>query len=584
MPSSNQGMLVYRRLLGYALPYWKLFLVATLSMVVYAATDTGFAALMQPMLDHTFVEKDPNIIRLIPIAMVALFLVRGITGFLSVYGMTWVGRKIIQVMRSDIFRHLLGMPTAFFDRTPSGQLVSLLTYNVEQVSRAATNAITTIIRDTLTVAFLLGWMMFISGRLALFFLFLGPIIAVLVRYISKRFRQISMRIQRSMGSVTQIAADVIEGQKVVKTFGAQAYETKNFERINERNRYLHMKMAATSAASVPVVQFIAACTLAGIIYFATLEPVLETLSVGSYVSFITAMLLLLPPLKRLTTVTSSLQKGIAAADSIFALLDSDTESDKGTRVLQAARGEIEYRNVKFSYRPAGAQVLKGISFAARRGEIVAIVGRSGTGKSTLVNLAPRFYDPNGGTILVDGHDVQEYTLASLRDQIAMVGQETILFNDTVANNIAYGRLEQSSEADIRKAAIAAHAMEFIEQLPDGMNTLVGENGMLLSGGQRQRIAIARAILKNAPILILDEATSSLDSESEHMIQAALETLMRDRTTLVIAHRLSTVKNADRILVLDEGRVVESGRHEALLGKDGYYAGLYRTQFHDVKTA
>lgn len=579
-PVSRQGAELYRRLIRYAAPHWPLFALATIGMVVVAASEAGFAALLKPMMDSNFVDRDPDVIRMIPFLMIGLFVVRGLASFVAEYGMTWVGRQVIQKLRREIFARLLYLPTDFFDRNAAGQLVSKLTFDVEQVAQATTNAITILIRDTLTVIFLLAYMFWISGWLSLLFIVVGPVIAVLVRFISGRFRRIGTRIQGSMGDVTQITEEIIDGQRIVKAFGGQEYEAGQFETINRNNFRLQMKRTVTSAASVPVVQLVAASALAVVIYLATRESMLETVSVGDFVSFIAAMLLLLPPLKRLTKVTQSVQTGIAAADSIFTLLDTDIETDRGRLSIEHARGEIEYRKLGFAYSADKGAVLSDIDLRVEPGQTIAFVGRSGSGKSTLVNLLARFYEPGQGAIFLDGHDVRDYRLKDLRAQIAMVGQEVILFNDTVARNIAYGFRDDASREDVRAAARAAHALDFIEQLPHGFDTLVGERGLLLSGGQRQRIAIARALLKDAPILILDEATSALDTESERAIQAALDTLMRDRTTLVIAHRLSTVEKADRILVLDQGRVVESGSHGELLARDGHYAALYRMQFHE----
>lgn len=579
-PAVPGSWATYRRLLGYAMPHWKLFLLSSLTMAVYAATDTGFAALLKPMLDESFIARDPDAMRNIPLLLMGLFLLRGITGFISSYGMNWVGRQVIQTLRGEMFAKLLRLPNQYYDMHPTGQLVAKLIYNVEQVAQASTNAVTIILRDSLTVVFLLAWMFYLSGWLSMLFLVVGPVLAVLTRYVTRRYRKISKRIQDSMADVTEIASEAIEGHKVVKAFGAQAFEQRHFDQTNRKNAALQMKHIATNAAAVPTTQFLAASVLAGVIYLATLDPMMDKISAGDFVSFIGAMMLLMPCLKRLSTVNASLQRGIAAAEGIFALLDEQPEPDTGVRALPRAGGAVEFRNVVFRYRPEQPPVLQDLSFTMRPGQMIALVGRSGSGKSTLAGLLPRFYDVQQGSVLLDGVDLRDYRLADLRAQIALVSQDVVLFNDTVADNIAYGR-PGTGRADIERAAAAAHALDFIRQLPQGFDTVVGEKGVLLSGGQRQRVAIARALLKDAPILILDEATSALDTESERAIQAALETLMQGRTTLVIAHRLSTVEKADQILVMEEGRIVEAGRHAELLAKEGRYAALYRMQFRDT---
>ena len=579
-PAVPGSWATYRRLLGYAMPHWKLFLLSSLTMAVYAATDTGFAALLKPMLDESFIARDPDAMRNIPLLLMGLFLLRGITGFISSYGMNWVGRQVIQTLRGEMFAKLLRLPNQYYDMHPTGQLVAKLIYNVEQVAQASTNAVTIILRDSLTVVFLLAWMFYLSGWLSMLFLVVGPVLAVLTRYVTRRYRKISKRIQDSMADVTEIASEAIEGHKVVKAFGAQAFEQRHFDQTNRKNAALQMKHIATNAAAVPTTQFLAASVLAGVIYLATLDPMMDKISAGDFVSFIGAMMLLMPCLKRLSTVNASLQRGIAAAEGIFALLDEQPEPDTGVRALPRAGGAVEFRNVVFRYRPEQPPVLQDLSFTMRPGQMIALVGRSGSGKSTLAGLLPRFYDVQQGSVLLDGVDLRDYRLADLREQIALVSQDVVLFNDTVADNIAYGR-PGTGRADIERAAAAAHALDFIRQLPEGFDTVVGEKGVLLSGGQRQRVAIARALLKDAPILILDEATSALDTESERAIQAALETLMQGRTTLVIAHRLSTVEKADQILVMEEGRIVEAGRHAELLAKEGRYAALYRMQFRDT---
>ena len=579
----DDGMKVYRRLLGYVLPHWPVFAVATATLLLVAATEAGFAAFIKPLIDGSFVERDPRIIKIAPLVLIGIFFLRGIAAFVSSYAMAWVARKVINTLRGEMFNHLIRLPVSFYDRTPSGTLLAKLTYNVEQVAQATTSVITVVIRDTFTVLGLLGWMFYLNWRLALILLIGAPLIAQVINLINRRFRRYSTRIQDSVGDVTQIAEEAIEGQRVVKTFGGQQYEQGRFATANERNRSLNMKLESTNAASVPLIQLIAAVAAAGVIYAALLEVERSDLSVGGFMSFIAAMMMLLAPLKRLTKIMESLQRGIAAAHSIFTFIDTPPEQDDGHLTLDRARGEVSYHNVTFRYREDGEPVLKQVSFAVKAGQSVAFVGRSGSGKSTLVGLLPRFYDVQEGQILLDGHDIRELKLESLRDQISLVSQHITLFNDTIAHNIAYGRLEGASRDQIVAAAEAAHAMEFIRQLPEGLDTMVGENGVLLSGGQRQRLAIARAILKDAPILILDEATSALDTESERHIQAALETLMQNRTTLVIAHRLSTIERVDCIMVMDQGRIVEAGRHDELLAKNGHYANLYRLQFQDHAT-
>ncbi|HHJ15316.1 MAG TPA: lipid A export permease/ATP-binding protein MsbA [Gammaproteobacteria bacterium] len=571
---------LYQRLLGYAVPHWRVFAFSVLAMALFAATDTGFAALMKPMLDGSFIERDRDMIRLVPIAVILLFAFRGITGFISRYGMTWIGRRVILTLRQDLFHRLLRLPVQYFDRNPSGRLLSRLTFDVEQVAEATANAVTILIRDTLTLIFLLAYMFWVSGWLTLLFLLIGPVLVVLIRSVSHRFRRISRRIQESMGELTQYSDEVIHGQRLVKSFTGESWQEQQFEKVNERNRRLHMKMAAVLGASTPVVQFIAACILALVIYLATLESVAREISVGSFVSFIAALMLLMQPIKRLTNINASIQRGVAAARSIFEMLDEAQEQDTGTLTLARADGTVEFRAVSFAYDTAKGDVLKDVSFSVQPGRTLALVGRSGSGKTTLANLLVRFYDPRRGGIFLDGRDIREYRLADLRNQIALVGQDVTLFNDTIAHNIAYGREGEVPEQDIIASAEAACAMSFIRELPEGIHTRIGDRGVLLSGGQRQRIAIARAILKDAPILVLDEATSSLDSESERLVHDALEHLAQNRTSLVIAHRLSTVERADRILVLEQGRIVESGNHAELLARQGVYADLYRLQFRD----
>ena len=575
---------VYRRLLRYSLAHWPMFLAAVAGMVLFALSETAFAWLMKPLLDGSFVERDPGIIRWMPPLVLGLFLLRGAAAFLSDYYMADVGQRVIKTIRTELFDHFLRLPTAFYDRNASGQLLSSLTFNVDQVANAATQAVTVMIRDSLKVVGFMALMFYLNARLAIFALLITPVIALLIRWISKRFRRISTRIQHSMGELTTASEEMIKGQRLAKVFGAQDYEARRFEQVNERNRQLLMKRALTQAASNQVVQLVAAVPMAGIVYVATNASISGAMTPGAFAAFLGGMVGLLNPLKQLTTVNATLQRGIAAAGSIFALLEVAGEADTGRHAAGRVRGEIAFEGVRLSYDPAKGEVLKGIDLAVAPGQTVALVGRSGSGKTSLVNLLPRFYEAQAGRILIDGVDLRDYRLRDLRRQIAVVGQEVILFNDSVAANIAYGEDPRVVMPRIEAAARAAHAWEFIEKLPQGLWTPVGQHGVLLSGGQRQRLAIARALFKDAPILILDEATSALDTESERHIQAAFEVLMRGRTTLVIAHRLSTITRADCIVVMQDGRIVEQGTHVRLLAENGPYAELYRLQFNDMEAA
>lgn len=585
MPEKNKnspprGVDTYRRLMGYVRPHWKQFGYAIVGMILYALSDTGFAALMKPMLDGTFVDQDPQMALWVPLMLIAIFLVRGVAGFVSTYFMSWVGWQVVTELRNQVFGKYLAMPTRLYDQSSSGELLSRITYNVRSVSDAATDSITVLVRDTFTIIGLLGLMFYHSPSLTIGFLTVGPIIGYVITLISGKFRRVSRNIQDSMGEVSNVIEEAIEGHRVVKVFGGQTYEAERFGRVNELNRKLNIKLTVTKALSVPVIQFFVAMALALIIFFATSGDLVEQLSVGAFVSFITAMMMLFAPLKRLTMVNAKMQQGIAAGESVFEVLDSESEIDNGTKTLEKTFKRIQYDNVSFSYNAAKGIVLNNVSVDIKAGETVAFVGGSGSGKTTLVNLLARFYEPNEGDIRIDDIDVAEYTLASLREQIAYVGQDVTLFNDTIAANIAYGSLNGIELDNVIAAAQAANAHDFIAAMPDGYDTIVGENGVLLSGGQRQRLAIARALLKNAPILILDEATSALDTESERKVQKGLTALLKDRTTLVIAHRLSTIESADKIVVMQQGDIVESGTHQSLIAHDGSYASLHRMQFSD----
>jgi subfamily B ATP-binding cassette protein MsbA len=573
----NSVLQTYRRLMGYALPHWPRYLLAMFGMAIYAFTQASFASLMKPLLDQGILLHDPVTMRRLPLLVVGLFLLRGTADFLAAYNISWVGRSIIKRLRQETFAQLLRLPSRYYDAMSSGMLLSKITYNIEQVAEATTNAVTVMVRDGLTIIGLVTVMFYQSWKLSLFMLVMGPVIALLVRYISERFRRYSRRIQDSMGDVTKVADEVITGQRIVKLFGGREHESRRFEEVNEKNRYLNVKLMLVNAGSSPIIQMIAGLGIAGVIAMAFGD---KSVTPGAFVAFLGSTLLLLPSLKHVTDINAPMQRGIAAGQSIFELLDDKVEDEGGSFTLPRAQGELEFRDVGFAYTEAKGAVLHGISFKAAPGETIALVGRSGSGKSTLVSLLPRFYDPSSGVILLDGHDLREFALGNLREQVAMVSQDVMLFNDTIRNNIAYGSMDRRSEADIMAAAEAAYAMPFIKRLPLGLDTVVGDRGVLLSGGERQRLSVARALLKDAPLLILDEATSALDSESERHIQAALEGLMASRTTLVIAHRLSTVEKASRIVVMDRGRIVEMGKHAELLAKGGQYAALHRLQFRD----
>ncbi len=572
---------VYRRLLSYSFQYKGVWVLSLIGMVVYAATDAGLAMLTQPMLDDGFVKNDPEAIRTLPFLLILLFVIRGTGGFFSVFGMQWLGYTVVRSMRSQVFEHYLRLPTSFYDQESTGVLISKLTFNIEQVAEAATRSVTVLIRDSLTILFLLAVMLYQQPFLSIFVLITAPIIAWLVKWVGKRFRRYSDRIQTSMGDLTKIAEEAVSGHRVIKVFGGEEHERNAFVKLNEANRRLRIRFAGTHAGSMPVIQFIAGVAIATIVFFATQGTSFsEPMTAGEFGTFLAAMLLLMAPLKRLTDINATIQKAVAASRSVFDLLDEEIEPDGGLEIAGRCRGDLSFDNVGFSYTAENMPVLSGFNLQVSAGETVAIVGRSGSGKSTLVSLLPRFYEPKSGKIELDGQNYLDFRLADLRAQIALVSQDVVLFNDTIARNIAYGEKQNASQDEIEAAAKAAHIMEFVDELPRGLETFVGDRGVLLSGGQRQRIAIARALLKDAPILILDEATSALDSESERAIQSALEVLMQNRTTLVIAHRLSTIENADKIVVLDQGRLLEAGSHKELLAKGGHYAMLHRMQFHD----
>jgi ATP-binding cassette, subfamily B, bacterial MsbA len=568
----------YRRLLGYSLPHWRVMLLASIATAGFAAVDASFAALVKPLLDKAFVEQNPTYIRLMPLAIIGLFLLRGLSSFCATYGMSWVARRVVKDVRGQLFDRLLQLPVRYYDRVSSSQLIARLTYHVEQLADAASTVLTGVLKDTLTIVFYIGLMTWLNWKLTLFAFVVVPFIALIIRYVSVRFRKISTRIQDSVSEVTEAVDEAVSGQRVVKVYNGQDAESRHFESVNERNRQLSMKIVATKAGSAALIQFIAAWAVAAIVFFATQPGMIEGMTAGTFAAFMLAMMSLMQPMKNMGSINERLQRGIAAAAEIFATLDEAVEPTDGSRPLQRARGELAFESVRFRYRDDLGDALNGIDLHIEPGQTVAFVGRSGSGKSTLLSLLPRFYDVDGGRILLDGVDLREYRLRDLRRQIALVDQQVRLFSATVAENIAYGLDPQPDEAQIIAAARRAHAWEFIEKLPLGLHTPLGQNGSSLSGGQRQRLAIARALLKDAPILILDEATSALDTESERLIQAALEELVGGRTTLTIAHRLSTIQNADLIVAMQDGRIVETGTHDELLARGGLYAALHRMQF------
>jgi len=576
----KDGYKIYLRLLVYGKPYWPMFSIGVIAMLLFAVTDTGFAFLIKTLTDSfagTGTAYDTNQIKVIlPVAVIIIFIIRGVSGFFSVYNIAWIGRQVIKLLRGEIYQKFLNLPTQFLDQKSNAELLSKVTFNIEQVAESTSNILTVLIRDTLTIIVLSVYMVYLSPTLASVIFLVAPVIAILVRFLSLLFRRYSERIQDSMADVTHAIKETLQNHRIIKIFNGQDFEQKKFSLINENNRKHNMKLFSTKAIGNSITIFIASLGVAGVVYVATLEQVKNSMTVGDFSGFITAMVLLMTPLKRLTNINAMIQKGIAAAVSIFSLLDEDNEDDQGQLDANDLEGSINFKNVCFSYNQA-EHTLDGINISINPGETIAIIGKSGSGKTTLVNLIPRFYEIESGQLLIDSENIQNYSLRSLRSNISLVTQEVTLFNDTIFNNIAYGKY---SDNEVRKVVTSAHMDEFIDNLPKGLDTLVGDQGILLSGGQRQRIAIARALLKDAPILILDEATSSLDSESERYIQKALDQLMKNRTTLVIAHRLSTIENADRIIVLSKGRIVEQGNHNELIKQNAEYASLHRLQFDE----
>ena len=571
---------VYGRLWKYVTPHKLIGFIAVVGMTATAIVEGGLVLLLQPLMDETLVAKEVESGRWIPVAFMAIFILRGLSGFATEFALGWIGRSVISDLRREVFGKFLTLPGKFFDSQSAGPLMTRLTYNVEMVAESVTSVVTIAVRDTLTVIAAIAVMLYHSPTLTVFVAILFPIVAVIVRLLGIAFRRYSGHIQDSVGEVTQVTDEIIRGNTVVKAFGGYDYERGRLNAVDERNRKQNLKLIRVRSLGVAVTQVIFGFGIALVIYVAGLQSIEGVLTPGQFISFFSAMMLMLQPVRRITNVNATLQRGVAAADSLFMVMDEQDENDSGTRVIDRAKGDVRFDDVRFSYGEDVATVIDGVSVAVDAGQTLAIVGHSGSGKSTLASLLPRFYELDSGRILVDGVSSQDLTLESLRNNISLVSQDVVLFNDTIRNNLAYGQLKTKSEAELMAAADAANVLEFVDELPDGLDTMVGDRGTLLSGGQRQRIAIGRALLKNAPILVLDEATSALDTQSERRIQEALSALMQDRTTLVIAHRLSTVEKADKIIVLDAGKIVESGTHQELLAQGGHYAALYSMQFSD----
>ena len=568
---------VYKRLMGFVFPYWRMFLVSACGFAIYAATEPAVVMIIQRIID-SFSNENKADIQYLPLLFIGLFLIRGLGAFLGNYYLARISGNVIHKLRCAIFNHYTRLSVEYYDNQNSGYMISRITNNIGEVTRATSDSIRAFVREGMTAVGLLWYLAYTNWQLSLIFLLVAPVVIVMVRYVGKRLKRLSRNMQNTVGSLTHITSEMVAGNRIVKSFGGEHYERERFKESSLENRRQYRKLIMTVSLNNPLMQLVISFALAGMMYLALI--IMKSSSAGEFVGFFTAAFLLPKPIRQLSDANSEILRGIAAAESLFEVLDEPVEIDEGDFVPTRCQGKLEFKNLSFSYPNSDRPALNNINLTIEPGQTVALVGASGGGKSTLINLLPRFYDYHSGQILLDGVDLKDYRLAELRKQIALVTQNITLFNASVANNIAYGTLENASRAEIIEAATAAYAMDFIEQMPQGMDTDIGENGIKLSGGQRQRLALARALLKDAPILILDEATSALDTESERYIQAALTRVMQNRTTLVVAHRLSTIENADLILVMDKGRIIEQGSHQELLARDSAYAKLHKMQFQE----